>query len=630
MEIKGASQGKQEALDVAEDARETEWAHPSFVGELFMGHLRKDLISPYPEQSPEDKKIGDALMEKVADFIKKNLDADAVDQTGIVPPHVLKGLADMGLFGMKISKEYGGMGLSQVNYGRIVSMIASHCGSTAVWLSAHQSIGVPQPLKMFGTPEQKKKYLPRLARGEISAFALTEPKVGSDPAKMTTTATPTEDGKFFVLNGEKLWCTNGPDANILVVMARTPSKIVHGREKKQITAFIVEKGTPGFEVAYRCQFMGLKGISNGLLRFNNVKIPRENIIWGEGKGLKLALMTLNAGRLTLPAAACAASKLCIHILQDWANERVQWGASIGRHEAVSSMIARIMADSFAMESVTWFSSAMVDRGGSDIRFEAAMSKLFCSERGWKIIDDTLQIRGGRGFETGPSLARRGEKNYPVERAMRDFRINLLIEGSSEILRLFIAREALDPHMRVAGDLLNPRSTLGAKMTAIGKMTAFYGKWYPARWFSGAAFKHSEFGKLARHMRFVERKSNKLARTMFHCMGRYQAGLEKRQLILARLVDIGTELFAISASCSRAVALAKSGDQTPITLAEMYCRQARRRIQQHFAAIRSNDDLFANNVAGQMLDGKMKWMEEGIIKADPTPFSKKPVLKALSS
>ncbi|MDO8519180.1 MAG: acyl-CoA dehydrogenase family protein [Deltaproteobacteria bacterium] len=628
MELKGASQGKQEALDVAEDARETEWSHPSFVGELFMGRLRKELISPYPLQSPEDKKIGDELMAKVAAYLKANLDPDEVDRTGVIPPHVLKGLADMGLFGMKISKEYGGMGLSQVNYGRVVSMIGSYCGSTTVWLSAHQSIGVPQPLKMFGTPEQKKKYLPRLARGEVSAFALTEPSVGSDPAQMKTTATPIEDGKFFLINGEKLWCTNGPNADILVVMARTPSKFVNGREKKQITAFIVEKGMPGFDVAYHCSFMGLKGISNGLLRFQNVKVPRENIIWGEGKGLKLALMTLNAGRLTLPAAACSAAKLCISILRDWANERVQWGAPIGRHEAVSNLIAKIMADTFAMESITWFSSAVVDRGGNDIRLEAAMSKLFCSERGWRIIDDTLQIRGGRGYETGPSLTARGEKGYAIERAMRDFRINLLIEGSSEILRLFIAREALDPHMRLAGDLLNPRSPAGAKLKALGKMTAFYGKWYPARWFSGAAFKHGEFGQLSRHMKFVERKANKLARTMFHCMGRYQAGLEKRQMILARLVDIGTELFAMSASCSRAIALAKSGDQTSIELAEFYCRQARRRIKTHFAAIRSNDDQFGNHIAGRMLDGDMKWIEEGIMKPETAPAQKKPVLKAV--
>lgn len=618
MEIKGISREKQEALDVAEAARETEWQFPSFVGELFMGRFHKDLVHPYPLQNPEDKKIGDEVMARVEEYLLANLDPDEVDRTGEIPRHVLKGLAELGCFGMKIPKEYDGLGLSQTNYARVVSMVASFCGSTAVWFSAHQSIGVPQPLKMFGSVEQKKKYLPRLARGEISAFALTEPSVGSDPAQMKTTATPTEDGKFFILNGDKLWCTNGPDADLLVVMARTPDKIVNGKPKKQITAFIVERTMPGFEVVHRCSFMGLKGISNGLLRFNNVKVPRENIIWGEGLGLKLALMTLNAGRLTLPAASCAAAKLCITILRDWANERVQWGAPIGRHEAISSKIARIMADTFAMESITWLATAMVDRGRADIRLEAAMAKLFCTERGWDIVDQTLQIRGGRGYETGPSLKNRGEKGYAVERMMRDFRINRLIEGSSEILALFIAREALDPHMQVAGDLLNPKSPVGKKIESALKMISFYSTWYPARWLNiGVWFRHGEFGRLARQVRYVERKANKLARTMFHCIGRYQAGLERRQMILSRLVDIGTELFAMSASCAHAVALSKKNpaDKTPIELAELYCEMARGRIKRLFHDIRSNNDPFSNRVAADMLDGKMTWLEEGIVRPD---------------
>lgn len=614
MEIKN-NKGKQDAMDIAEEAREAEWKYPSFVGELFMGRLQKNIIHPFPEQSEEDKKIGDEFLAKIEDFLKKNLNPDEVDRTGELPKHVIKGLADLGCFGMKISKEYGGLGLSQVNYSRVASLISSYCGSTCVWLSAHQSIGVPQPLKMCGTPEQKKKYLPRLAKGEISAFALTEPSVGSDPAQMKTTATPTEDGKHFIINGEKLWCTNGPDADILVVMARTPDKEIKGKMRKQITAFIVEANTPGYEVAHHCKFVGLKAISNGLIRFNNVKVPKENIIWGEGLGLKLALMTLNAGRLTLPAACVAAAKLSIYILRDWANERVQWGAAIGRHEAVSGKISQILADTFAMESITLFASTLVDRGSTDIRLEAAMAKFFCSELGWKILDDTLQVRGGRGYETAESLRARGEKGYAVERALRDMRINRLIEGSTEILNLFIAREALDPHMRVAGALLNPRSPIGQKIAALGKMAAFYGTWYPARWITFTSwFKHGEFGSLARHMRFVDRTSSKLGRTIFHCMGRYQAGLERRQRILGRIVSIGTELLAMSTSCSRATALAKKNpaDKTPISLAELYCRQARRRIKDLFKAIISNDDVFANKVTNSMLDGKLTWMENDII------------------
>src|SRR3990167_7662579 len=307
---------KAKSLEVAEEAREGAWKYPSFVGDLFTGKVRWDLVFPYPDQEPADKKIGDEFLKKLESFLKTNLDADAVDRTGIIPDSVMKGLADLGCFGIKIPKEYGGLGFSQINYNRAVAMVASHCGSTAVLLSAHQSIGVPQPLKMFGTPEQKKKYLPRFAKGAISAFALTEPEIGSDPANMMTTATPVDNGSSYLINGQKLWCTNGNIADVLIVMAKTPPKIVNGKEKSQITAFIVEKNMPGFEVVHRCTFMGLKGIQNGLLRFNNVKVPKENILWGLGQGLKLALITLNTGRLTVPAACTAMAKRSLIIARD--------------------------------------------------------------------------------------------------------------------------------------------------------------------------------------------------------------------------------------------------------------------------------------------------------------------------
>ena len=228
-----------EALEVTEAARQTEWHYPSFVAELFMGRFRSDLAFPYPEQSPEDRRVGDEYLSTLEAFLREQVDPDAIDRTGDIPPHVIEGLAKLGCFGMKIPKAYGGLGLSQVNYNRAISLIASYCGSTAVWLSAHQSIGAPQPLMLFGTEEQKRQYLPRLAAGTISAFALTEPGVGSDPANMQTTADPVDGGESYLLNGEKLWCTNGPVAEVVVVMARTPPVTIAGKERKQITAFVV-------------------------------------------------------------------------------------------------------------------------------------------------------------------------------------------------------------------------------------------------------------------------------------------------------------------------------------------------------------------------------------------------------
>lgn len=604
---------EQESRQLAEESREQEWAGRGFLRELFLGEFSLDLVHPFPKvdhDRPEFTKFYEALK----DFLATKVDSVAIDETGEYPEHVIDGLRSLGAFGMKIPTEYGGLGFSVSEYCKVMEMIGSYDGNLTALLSAHQSIGVPQPLKLFGTPEQKKKYLPRCAKGAISAFALTEPHVGSDPASLSTTAEA--DGDFYVLNGEKLWCTNSTLAELLVVMARDP-------KSKKISAFIVETSSPGVKIEYRCRFMGLKALANGVVSFKDVRVPKENLVGEEGKGLKIALITLNTGRLTLPAACAGIGKQCLEIVRGWSNARNQWGLPIWKHEAVAHRIADMAATTFAMDSVAKIASAMADRGGYDIRLEAAAAKEWNTVRAWEVVDRTLQIRGGRGYETEKSLKGRGEAPIPVERVMRDCRINLIFEGSSEVMHLFMAREAVDKHLQVAGAMIDPKATIATKLAALPKILGYYAVWYPPLWFRGLTTwsKYADFGPLATHLRFIDRAARKLARSSFHGMALYQAKMERKQGFLFRCVDIVMELFVMAATISHARSIRDAGGtegKQAIELADLFCRQARRRVKQSFAALWSNEDAKLNTVAAQVMKGEDEWLLEGRL-----PFNWKP-------
>ena len=611
----GMSEGKVQALELTESSREGLWEYPTFAGALFMGQLPWKLIYPYPRQEGDIGEEGEAFLVRLKKFLADYVDAEAIDRAGEIPESVIQGLRDMGAFGIKIPKKYGGLGFSQQVYSKAAMLLGSHCGSTAALLSAHQSIGVPQPLLKFGTEEQKQEFLPRCAAGEITAFALTEDGVGSDPARMTTTAEPTEDGEDFIINGSKLWCTNGTKAKLLVVMAKTPSKIVRGKERNQVSAFVVEANSPGVTVTHRCHFMGLRALFNAVIEFKNVRVPRKNIIAGEGKGLRVALTTLNTGRLTLPANCVGSTRWCLEIARDWSNRREQWGAKIGQHGAIAEKIADMASSLFALEAMTDLTSILVDRKKTDIRVEAAMCKLWGTELAVKSAYEAMQIVGGRGFETTESLRARGDVAYPIERIYRDIRINTIFEGSSEIMRLFLAREAMDPHLKAAGEAVNTRLPMARRVKAALKAAGFYMGWYPKQWLpiGGPSFGDLD-SKLARHMKYVSSTKRKLARRMFHAMLRLGPKLEQEQPLLARFIDVGTELFAISASCTRAQSLIAEGrpSEEVFALVDHFVDGSKERIREAFHGLHHNRDHAGYKLAQMYLSGGASWLSEDTV------------------
>src|SRR5213079_1165691 len=609
------AKGQREALELAEAARDPLEDRGSFASNLFVGRYDFNRIYPYPAQSAEDRAAGEDFLRKLELYLREHVDPDEIDRTGEIPPENFKGLAEIGAFGIKVPKKYGGLGLSQSNYGRAAVLLGSWDGNVAALVSAHQSIGVAQPLLLFGTEEQKQKYLPRVAGGEISAFALTEAHAGSDPATMSLRAEPSPDGSEFVLNGEKLWCTNGVKAGVLVVMARTPSKMVGGKERKQITAFIVDVDTPGLEIIYRCRFMGLRALYNAVVKFTDVRVPRENIISKEGAGLKVALTTLNTGRLTLPAACVGLSKRLLEISRKWASERIQWGVPIGKHAAIAGKIAEMAGNVFAMEAMTFLTSSLLDREAGDLRIETAMCKMWATETTWRIADDAMQVRGGRGYETAQSLAGRGEPPIAVERFLRDCRVNTIFEGSSEIMRLFIAREALDPHLKVGGAIFNTQLPMSERAKAVFTSGKFYAGWYPRQWLPNGARKIDNLHpNLQGHVSYAARTSRRLARGLFHAMARFGPKLDREQLLLSRFVGTATELFAISATCSFAQHKIDNGEAADeiLSVANYFCRSAKIRIANQFSGTARNVDRRGYQLTQELLAGKHETLRHGIV------------------
>jgi alkylation response protein AidB-like acyl-CoA dehydrogenase len=604
----------EESKQVAEESREADWKQPSFGREMYLGNFQLDLIHPQPKADPDKVREGEEFLGRLRAFLTERVDPLEIEENSKLGDDVIQGLKDLGALGMKIPKEYGGLGLTQVYYNRALALAGTWHAAISTLLSAHQSIGLPEPLKTYGSEEQKREWLPKVAKDHISAFLLTEPDVGSDPARMSATAVPTEDGSGYTINGIKLWATNGVIADVVVVMAVVPKT---DDSKGGITAFICPMDTEGITVKHRNEFMGLRGLENSVTEFKDVFVPKENVIVGEGKGLKIALGTLNTGRLSLPAICVGATKYSLKIVRQWANERKQWGQALGKHDPVAQKIAFIAGTAFGLEALVDVSSRLADDKQRDFRIEAAIAKLYGSERAWEAVDTMIQIRGGRGYETAKSLAARGEKPVPAEQMLRDMRINRIFEGSTEIMHLMIAREAVDQHLSIAGDILLGDGGIGEKAKLAVKAGAFYAKWFPGLTVGKGQDPRSfdEFGSLAGHLRYAERSSRKLARSTFYAMGRYQAKLEQKGALLGRIVDIGAELYAIASACTYASTLGQDDpthkDET-YELADLFCTQARQRADALFHDLWNNNDDGQYKFAQSVLEGRYAFFEHDVV------------------
>jgi alkylation response protein AidB-like acyl-CoA dehydrogenase len=621
-----ANVSEKEARDVVEAAREADWKLPSFGKQLFLGDFRLDLIHPQPKLNPEQIEKGERFLASLREVLASEADPLEIEREAKIPDKVVDALKRIGALGIKVPPEYGGLGLSQVYYSKALA-IAGNCHSAiCTLLSAHQSIGVAEPLRMFGSEEQRQKWLPLVAKDHVSAFLLTEPGVGSDPARMAATATPVAGAPVddditatpveggYRITGRKLWATNGTVADIVVVMAKVPKGDGH---RGGISAFVLPYDSEGITVLHRNAFMGLRGIENSVTVLKDVFVPEENRIAREGDGLRIALSTLNTGRLALMAISVGASKWATKVAREWATERVQWGRPIGKHDAVAQKLAFIAGSAFGLEAMLDVSARLADDKRNDIRIEAALCKVYGSELAWKVIDELMQVRGGRGYETAESLKARGEKPVPVEQALRDMRVNRIFEGSSEIMHLLIAREAVDTHLQAAGGLLMGDGNAKAKADAAMKAGRFYGKWLPQLAVGKGQDPRSyeEFGPLATYLRYVERASRKLARSTFYGMARWQAKLETKQTFLGRIVDIGAELFAISSTVVYADTVGREQPerkQEAIELAQLFCSMAKRRADTLFHELWANDDDSRYSAAQKVLAGRYAWLEEGVL------------------
>ena len=550
---------------------------------LFFGRLRADQLFPYPTLSPEQQKVADEAAARVRVFADEHIDHMQIDRDAKIPDSVVRGLADLGVLGMTIPTEYGGKGFNQQQYLKTMEILGGHCASTAVFVNAHHSIGV-RALILFGTKEQQDKWCPGLLSGtKLAAFALTEPEAGSDAGGVQTTATPTEDGQAYLLNGIKHYITNGGIADVLTVMARTPDP----SGKSKVTAFLVTPDLPGFEVLEaRAEKCGIRGTATGKMRFTNVRVPKENVLGQIGRGLQAALTVLNFGRTTFGATCTGHAKVCLEAMTKHAKTRVQFQQPLAEFQLVQKKIAFASAHAFAMEAATTQCAALIDRGADDYMLETAILKVFATEHLWTIVNDCLQVFGGKGYFC----------DLPVERWMRDARINTIGEGANDVLKAFIAVVGC----RAPGEYLKGlRDDLVGKRWSVGKLAAGLGVGAKlvAPWLAGTPHVPVVHPDLFDDSRVLAYLVKQFGTTLPHVFLKLkdEATFVQAQLVHERIADIAIDLYVVSCAMARLDSLLGQPGTTPtapadqIAAGKFFLKLAFRRIDGNFKALDANDD-----------------------------------------
>jgi alkylation response protein AidB-like acyl-CoA dehydrogenase len=560
-----------------------------FAKALFFGHFNAPLVFPYPEIKPEERQTVEQAVAAVRRFAEEKIDAAAIDRNADIPPDVIAGLAELGVLGMTAPAEYGGRGFSQLGYTKIMEVIGGHCASTAVFVNAHHSIGI-RALLLFGTEEQRRHWLPPLVRGQkLAAFALTEPEAGSDAANVQTTATPSSDGKTYVLNGEKRYITNGAIAQVLTVMARTP---VPGGSETKVTAFLVTPDLPGFEVVEaRMPKCGIRGTATARLAFHNMPVPAENVLGQVGKGLRVALTVLDFGRTTFGASCTGAAKTCLRAAARHAKKRVQFKQTLSEFELVKKKIAYMAAHAFAMEATVSQCAAFIDRGAEDYMLETAMLKVWSTEALWQIVNDTLQIFGGQGYFS----------NEPYERLVRDARINQIGEGANDVLRAFIALVG----MRGVGEQL--KGMLDHPVKERGTLLRFLGSQVGTRLGLSTPEIPVRSADLQAEARELGKRVRDFGVAVVDVLRRYREAVLERQYVQERIAEAACELYASSCTLSRLDHLLTNGNgnaaeiSRDVTAGRYFLRLADRRIRQNLAALTDNDDEQTTATANVVLE-----------------------------